>query len=100
MRTYSQLSFFLIGDSGEEDPEIYRQAVHEHPGRVLAIYIRDVTDIEREAQVRAVAEEVRDLGVEMILVRDTAAAAEHAASKGLIAPDKVPEIQAHSSANP
>jgi phosphatidate phosphatase APP1 len=52
LRTYPELPFVLIGDSGEEDPEIYRQAVREHPGRILAIYIRDVTTGERDAEVR------------------------------------------------
>ena len=100
LRTYSQLPFVLIGDSGEEDPEIYHQAVREHPGRIRAIYIRDVTTAGREAEVRTIAEEVRSLGTEMIVARDTAAAAEHAASQGLIAPDAVPEIRARSAANP
>jgi phosphatidate phosphatase APP1 len=95
--TYPELPFILIGDSGEEDPEIYHQAVREHPGRIQAIYIRDVAVTRRKAEVPAIAEEVRNLGVEMVLVPDTAAAAEHAAAKGFIAPDSVPEIQAVSA---
>jgi phosphatidate phosphatase APP1 len=98
LRTYPELPFVLIGDSGEKDPEIYHQAVREHPGRVRAIYIRDVTTARRDAEVRAIAEELRGLGAEMILAPDTAVAAEHAASIDLIAPDKVPEIRARSSA--
>jgi len=98
LATYPELPFVLIGDSGEEDPEIYSQAVREHPGRIRAIYIRDVTTAARDAEVRAIAEEVRGLGVEMVLAPDTAVAAEHAASIGLIAPDSVPEIRARSSA--
>ncbi|MBX7097507.1 MAG: DUF2183 domain-containing protein [Myxococcaceae bacterium] len=31
----------LVGDSGEHDPEVYRQMAAEFPGRVKAIYIRD-----------------------------------------------------------
>lgn len=31
----------LIGDSGEHDPEVYRQIVEEFPDRVLRIYIRN-----------------------------------------------------------
>jgi phosphatidate phosphatase APP1 len=93
-----ELPFVLIGDSGEEDPEIYCQAVREHPGRILAIYIRVVTTGQRDAEVRAVAKEVRGLGVEMTFAPDTAVAAEHAAARGLIAPDAVPGIRARSSA--
>jgi phosphatidate phosphatase APP1 len=74
LRTYPDLPFVLIGDSGEEDPEIYSQVVREHPGRVRAIYIRDVTSAERDAEVRAIAAEVRGLGVEMVAVPDTATA--------------------------
>jgi phosphatidate phosphatase APP1 len=98
LRTYPELPFVLIGDSGEEDPEIYHQAVREHPGRVRAIYIRDVTTAGRAAEIRDIAREVRSLGVEMVLAPDTAVAAEHAASVGLIAPDAVSEIRALSSA--
>jgi phosphatidate phosphatase APP1 len=98
LRTYPELPFVLIGDSGEEDPEIYRQAVCEHPGRVRAIYIRDVTTARRDAEIRAIATEVRGLGAEMILAPDTAVAAEHAATIDLIAPDAVPQIRALSSA--
>ncbi len=99
LRTYPELPFVLIGDSGEEDPEIYGQAVREHPGRVRAIYIRDVTTAARDAEVRTIAREVRGLGVEMVLAPDTAVAAEHAASIGLIAPDTVSGIRARSSAS-
>ena len=98
LRTYPGLPFVLIGDSGEQDPEIYREAVREHPGRVLAVYIRDVAGAERDAEVKGIAREVRDLGPEMVLVADTAAAAEHAAAAGLIAPDAVPKIRRESAA--
>ncbi len=100
LSTYPDLPFVLLGDSGEEDPEIYLQTVREHPGRIRAIYIRDVTSAERDAEVYAIAREARSLGTEMVPVADTAAAAEHAASIGLIAPDAVKEVRARSSATP
>ncbi len=90
LATYPGLPFVLIGDSGEKDPEIYRQIVLEHPGRIRAIYIRDVTTKERDAAVHAIAAELRTLGVEMLLTVRTAEAAEHAARTGLIAPDAAP----------
>jgi phosphatidate phosphatase APP1 len=95
--TYPDLPFVLIGDSGEEDPEIYSQVVREHPDRVRAVYIRDVTSAERDAEVKTIAKEVRGFGVEMVPVPDSASAAEHAASAGLISPEAVPEIRARSS---
>jgi phosphatidate phosphatase APP1 len=74
------------------DPGIYQKVVRENPGRICAIYIRDVTTKERNAAVYAIAREVRSLGVEMLLVPDTAAAAEHAAQEGLIASGALPDV--------
>lgn len=34
--------FILVGDSGEQDPEVYRAIQKLFPKQVLAIYIRDV----------------------------------------------------------
>lgn len=97
--TYPELPFVLIGDSGQEDPEIYLQAAREFPGRIPAIYIRDVTTAERDARVRAIAGEARDLGTEVVFTPDTEVAAEHAAAANLIDPGAVPGIRDHSSGN-
>jgi phosphatidate phosphatase APP1 len=97
LRTYEDLPFVLIGDSGEEDPEIYLQTVREHRGRIKTIYIRDVTSVERDAEVRAIADEARKLGTEMVAITDTTAAAEHAASIGLIAPNAIATVRSESS---
>jgi phosphatidate phosphatase APP1 len=97
LRTYQDLPFVLIGDSGEEDPEIYLQAVREHPGRIMVVYIRDVASVERDAEVMAIADEARKLGTEMVAVPDTAAAAEHAASIGLIAPEAIAAVRSESA---
>ena len=86
LSTYPDLPFVLIGDSGERDPEIYHQIVQEHPERILAIYIRDVTTRERDAEVHKISEGLRALGVEMLLVTGTVEAAGHAEGLGLISP--------------
>ena len=93
LATYPDLPFVLIGDSGEHDPEIYHQVVREHPGRIRAVYIRDVTSDARDAEVHSIAAKVRRLGSEMVLVPDTAAAAEHAAEAGLVAPEAVSRVR-------
>lgn len=43
MTTYPKKSFLFFGDSGEKDPEIYRQITQEFPTRVKAIFINNVT---------------------------------------------------------
>jgi phosphatidate phosphatase APP1 len=91
---YPGLSFLLIGDSGEQDPEIYREVVREYPGRVRAIYIRHVaTAPARENEVLAIAREVREQGVAMLLVKDTEAASVHALAEGWIRPEKLSEVR-------
>jgi phosphatidate phosphatase APP1 len=87
LTTYPELPFVLIGDSGQRDPEIYLQTVRENPGRVLAAYIRDVTTPERDAEVHSIAAAACELGVEMVLVKDTATALRHALDRGLLAPN-------------
>ncbi|KAL2688332.1 hypothetical protein IWX47DRAFT_943757 [Phyllosticta citricarpa] len=42
-RDFPQRSFILVGDSGEADLEVYTDFVLDNPGRVLAVFIRDVT---------------------------------------------------------
>ena len=87
---YDGLPFILIGDSGQQDPEIYREVVATYPGRVLAVYIRSVgEDAERPAAVRRLAEEVRAAGSTLILAEDTLDMARHAAQEGWIAGDAV-----------
>lgn len=87
--TYPHLPFILLGDSGQHDPEIYAAIVRANPGRVLAVYIRDVSesrDAARRAAVEALAAEVAAAGIDMLLSHETAVFAAHAAEKELIVP--------------
>ncbi|KAF9698170.1 hypothetical protein EKO04_003845 [Ascochyta lentis] len=45
-RDFPERRFILIGDSGEADLEVYTDFVLENPGRVAAVFIRDVTTTE------------------------------------------------------
>ncbi|CAN5595673.1 App1 family protein [soil metagenome] len=95
--THPDLDWVLIGDSGQQDPEIYREAVREYPGRVRAIYIRDVTTPARDREVHAIADEVAAMGVEMRLVEETVEAGEHAAANGLITPEALAAMRAEEA---
>jgi phosphatidate phosphatase APP1 len=99
LELYPHLPFILIGDSGQEDPEIYREAVERFPQRVLAIYIRNVTPEPLRAQsIAALAEQVVTAGSALILADDTMAAARHAAAHGWISPRTLPIIGAERAA--
>lgn len=94
INSFPHLKFVLIGDSGQKDPEIYREMVQAHPGRISAIYIRDVRDEARDAELATMSAELEKEGVPLQLVPDSLAAAEHAVQIGLIAPEQIPTIQA------
>jgi hypothetical protein len=40
---FPQRRYLFVGDSGEQDPEIYGELAREHPERIAGILIRDVT---------------------------------------------------------
>ena len=40
---YPGRTFILVGDSGEQDPEVYAALLREYPNQVLQAYIRNVT---------------------------------------------------------
>lgn len=85
LEDFPNLPFLLIGDSGQEDPEIYCEAVRKYPGRVRAIYIRDVLERpHRHAEIERLADETAAVGVPMLLVEDTLEAARHAVDAGWI----------------
>ena len=93
MGTYPSLPFILVGDSGQEDPEIYGELVTELPGRILAVYIRNVSPHpERLASIRALADRVSAAGSTLLLADDTLAAARHAAAHGWIDEGALGEI--------
>ncbi|GGK40413.1 phosphatase [Deinococcus malanensis] len=94
MTTYPDLPFVLIGDSGQEDPEIYREAARRFPGRVRAIYIRNVTGGRRQTEVVKLRGELEAEGVDLKLVPDSLSAAQHAQATGLIAPGALPKVTA------
>ncbi|MGB6268342.1 MAG: phosphatase domain-containing protein, partial [Olleya sp.] len=51
IKTYPNLSFILIGDSGEHDPDIYLEIVNTFPKRIKAVYLRSVNDKKKIKRV-------------------------------------------------
>jgi phosphatidate phosphatase APP1 len=99
MDFYPDLPFILIGDSGELDPEIYRDIVALYPKRILAVYIRNVsTRADRIQAIHELAAEIAGAGSTLVLAEDTVPMAEHALSKGWIVPEAVAEVRAEVAA--
>lgn len=93
LETYPQLKFVLIGDSGQEDPNIYSEVVKQFPDRILAIYIRDVQLPERKKIAFDVSQSMQDHKVEMVIVENTVEAARHAVKIGLIDKERLRDIE-------
>ena len=80
---HPQLRFVLIGDSGEKDPEIYADVVRANPGRVLAVYIREVRLDLGDGRVEQVSGTWSD-DVPFVLAADSEAVRRHAVELGLL----------------
>lgn len=91
--TYPHLPFILIGDSGQEDPEIYAETVHTYPERILCVYIRDVSErAERDKKIQSLGREIEKAGSTLVLAQNTLQAAEHAAGRGWISEEDVARV--------
>ena len=94
---YEDLPVVLVGDSGQRDPEIYAQVVHEHPQRVRAVYIRNVSrDPGRVGALERLGAELAAAGSPLVLAADTFAMARHAAQLGLISADGLGAVLAQA----
>lgn len=49
LERYPERKFILIGDDGEQDPAIFADLAHRHPGRIMAVAIRRSGSRERPA---------------------------------------------------
>jgi phosphatidate phosphatase APP1 len=82
---HRSLPFVLIGDSGEKDPEIYADIVRTYPGRIIAVYIREVRLDPGDGRVERVSATGGD-DVPFVLASDSDSVRRHAAELGLLGP--------------
>ena len=80
---HPDLSFVLLGDSGEHDPQIYADIVREYPDRILAVYIREVRLDPGDGRVEKVSG-AWDSDVPFVLAADSDAVRRHAQGLGLL----------------
>lgn len=80
---HPDLPFVLIGDSGERDPEIYADIVRSHPGRILAVYIREVRLDPGDGSVEQITQKWAP-DVPFALAADSQAVRRHAESLGIL----------------
>ena len=59
------LPFYLIGDSGQHDPVVYRDAVLRHPGRIKGVFIRTPGGSGMDEDDRLPLKEIEAAGVQI-----------------------------------
>ncbi|MDY8136589.1 App1 family protein [Aquimarina sp. 2201CG5-10] len=82
LKTYPDLKFILIGDSGEKDADTYTKISNEHPGRILAIYLRNVKHPRKEKRIKKIINKFKTAPI--LLVNTSEEAIEHAKMSGFI----------------
>lgn len=82
LKTYPDLPFILIGDSGEHDPDIYMEIAEEFPDRILAIYLRSVKHKKKMIRVKGLIENYKT--TQVLMVEKSAQAIDHARKNGFI----------------
>lgn len=97
LAAFPALPFVLLGDSGQHDPEIYTEVVRRHPGRIRAVYLRDVTADVRDEAVRALAVTLEAAGVPVCYAETSLAAAQHAVRVGLIDEARLADVAAEAA---
>lgn len=87
LRDFPDLSFVLVGDSGQKDVFFYTQLATQFPHRIRAIYIRDVRQRAQHTRMRRLVQQMAERGVTLLFFEDTAEAMQHAQKHGLV-PDQ------------
>ncbi|WP_338039457.1 App1 family protein [Maribacter litopenaei] len=82
LNTYPNLSFILIGDSGERDADIYIEISKLFPNRIKAIYLRSVSDGRRMARVSNLFTVYKN--IPFLMVNKTEDAIDHAQKHGFM----------------
>lgn len=59
LKTYPELPFILIVDSGEPDPDIYIEIAKQFSERIKAIYLRSVKHNKRILRVKSLQEQFK-----------------------------------------
>ena len=82
LKTYPELPFILIGDSGEHDPDIYIEIAELFPNRIKAIYLRSVNHKKKMLRIKGLLDDYKTTPA--LLVETSKQAIEHARKNGFI----------------
>jgi phosphatidate phosphatase APP1 len=84
LELYPGMKFILIGDSGQHDPELYAEIIESHPGRIKAVYIREIKKIKDQRSKLLKAKINDPAAPDITFVQNTEQAIQHARNHGII----------------
>jgi phosphatidate phosphatase APP1 len=83
LETFPKQKFILLGDSSQQDPYIYTSLVEHFPGRISAVYIRDIYK-KNQQKVREALMKLDSTGVPYCFFAHSTDAIAHSRKIGLI----------------
>ncbi|SFP02112.1 Phosphatidate phosphatase APP1 [Pseudarcicella hirudinis] len=83
LKAFPKQKFILLGDSSQQDPYIYASIIDHFPGRIHAVYIRDVHH-KNQSKVEEVLLNLESKGVTCCFFRHSYEAIIHSRNIGLI----------------
>jgi phosphatidate phosphatase APP1 len=83
LEAFPKQKFVLLGDSSQQDPIIYESIVSYFPGRIHAVYIRDIHR-KNSKKVKAMLTKLENSGTACCFFKHSSQAIEHSRRIGLI----------------
>jgi phosphatidate phosphatase APP1 len=83
LKAFPDHRYVLLGDSSQKDPEIYYSVVRDFPGKIFAVYIRNVRS-SAEKTTEIFVEKIKSTGVHACFFKSSTEAIEHSRKIGLI----------------
>lgn len=83
LEAFPKQKFILLGDSSQQDPVIYNSIVEYFPGRIHAVYIRDIYK-KNSQSVQLVLRKLEETGIPCCFFTHSAEAIGHSRKIGLI----------------
>lgn len=88
LKAYPNHKYVLLGDNSQMDPEIYHAVVRDFPGKIHAVYIRNIRPSKTTFAAKYL-NQIIDMGVNGCLFRKSEEAIAHSVKIGLISNDQL-----------
>jgi phosphatidate phosphatase APP1 len=83
LEAFPKQQFVLLGDNSQSDPEIYAMLAQRHPGKIHAVYIRNIIP-RNEAATQRILQPLKDAGIAVCFFKESKEAIIHSREIGLI----------------